>query len=91
MKASLADRTGRTPLHFAASHGNEEMAMSLFLFRADPEREDAYGQTPVFFAKNRAILELLVDRKDVNTHKRNHFGQTCLHVMSFNGAVKCLQ
>ena len=41
------DARGRTPLHLAATTGNETICKMLISHRADPQAEDADGKTPL--------------------------------------------
>jgi len=75
------DRTGRTPLHWAAVKGNKEVAEFLIAKGANLEAIDRTGRTPL----HQAALEghdgvaILLINKGANVHARDPMGGTPLH------------
>jgi len=66
-------------LHLAAFDGQENMCKLLLEKQADPNLQDRFGQTPLFFAQKASICEELVRGKaDVNTV--NMRGQSAVHL-----------
>ncbi|KAN0071902.1 Ankyrin repeat-containing domain protein [Elaphomyces granulatus] len=60
------DRNGATPLHFAASIGEEAMAEELLKNKADNDAVDKYGRSPLLMAikgNHEKVVELLLDSK----------------------------
>jgi ankyrin repeat protein len=54
-----ADADGQTPLGFAASLGNVEMAQLLLKYNAPVDRRDQFGNTPLHWASQRGGLEIM--------------------------------
>mmetsp|Transcript_64349 Transcript_64349/g.161998 ORF Transcript_64349/g.161998 Transcript_64349/m.161998 type:complete len:246 (+) Transcript_64349:100-837(+) len=54
-----ATMTGRTPLHAAAGNGFVETVKELLRLRADPQKKDADGKTPVDLARRREFDEVV--------------------------------
>ena len=57
---SAVDDYGRTPLHFAASHGKSSIANLLLQANASPRAVNNDGDTPAQYAKQRGHGELAV-------------------------------
>jgi len=84
-----ADKSGRTPLSWAASYGREEM-VKMLLERNDvsPDRPDYMGWTPFWWAVkygNTEVAETLLDRDDVNPDAADARGLTPLSWASSEG------
>ena len=82
---------GRTPLHIAASLGDEETAALLLAKGADPNIENFMDGTPLHAAAvmdHAAIIALLIKSgADVNAHSKIYGGNTPLHLAAFGGFV----
>lgn len=50
-ECNLREKSGYTPLHWAASHGNLATIEALFAAGADPNALDARGQRPIDVAR----------------------------------------
>ena len=77
---NLPDSTGRTPISWAAELGNQEAVSDLLAFRADPNKDDKGGFSPVHYAclgGHPQILSLLLDNGSSPT-KRDILKQTPL-------------
>lgn len=62
----ITDDTGQTPLGYAASFGNVEMAQILIKYNAPVDRRDQFGNAPLHWAAQRGsveIVQLLIDAK----------------------------
>jgi len=84
-----ADKTGRTPLSWAASYGREEV-VEMLLERSDvnPGAPDRSGQTPFLWAVtcgNIEVAETLLERDDVRPDAADNTGRTPLSWASSEG------
>ena len=78
---SVADTSGRTPLHYASSGGNEEVARLLIDKGAEISAVDNEGGTPLHCAldsRNEELVRLLID-KGASATAANKDGRTPLH------------
>ncbi|WAR14302.1 MIB2-like protein [Mya arenaria] len=74
---------GRTALHFAASNGANSVLRELLNRKADPNRQDAAGDTPLHDAihnKNNSAVPFLVAAPDANLKLLNAKGHIALHL-----------
>ena len=83
------DNRGRTPLHLAAAHEQEEIAKLLLAKKADVNAKDKDGCTPLHEAaqngSGRVAKVLLSTKADVKA--RSNFGDTPLHDAADDGSV----
>jgi len=56
---NFRDNHGRTGLHVAAAHNNMAVCEILLFLRANPHVEDVYGQRPIEFCSDEAVISLL--------------------------------
>jgi ankyrin repeat protein len=85
--ADTVDDKGQTPLGYAASFGNTEMAQILLRFEAPVDRRDQFGNTPLYWASQRGttdLMQLLLDRKAL-VDSQNKQGITPLMVAASKG------
>jgi ankyrin repeat protein len=59
VSAGATDEYGVTPLHEAARNGHTAVVTVLLAAGADPNARSRAGETPVWYARNREILEAL--------------------------------
>ena len=76
------DDNGRTPLSWAAGHG-QETAVKLLLDsgKVDADSKDKYGRTPLSHAAEKgheAVVKLLVERDDVEADSNDKYNRTPL-------------
>ncbi|KAL7279159.1 hypothetical protein ACG7TL_006999 [Trametes sanguinea] len=87
---NAVDEDGRTPLHWAASSGSEDIARYLIDQGADVNRGDGGGWTPLHIAASggfdEVVKELLGAGADVNA--RNEKGLTPLHYAASKSRVE---
>jgi ankyrin repeat protein len=75
------DWQGRTPLHWAAIRGNEEIIRTLLKFKTDPSAPDVDQITPLHLAANYSsvnCVNLLLDA-GANPNATSHYHSTPLH------------
>jgi ankyrin repeat protein len=80
------DEINFTPLHWAASEGQVEIASLLISAGADVHARDDDGETPLFGAAESSpqIVQMLLNEGvDINT--RNREGKTILHELAYYG------
>jgi ankyrin repeat protein len=78
IKMEEKDQNGNTHLHNAVLQDNVALAKSLLAKGANVHAKSNSGQTPVFYAKNKEILELLLKYgTDINAQDKD--GLTALH------------
>lgn len=74
-QASARDSLLRTPLHYAAAHGSQDMVHFLRSKGADINAKDSYGWTPLHFAvgsvRKETVVLLVEVGADVNAKDRN--------------------
>jgi hypothetical protein len=94
----IRGRWGRNPLHVAARSGNLEVVRKLIEYNPAyiNAREDAGGETPLFWAsggfnlQDGSIVRLLLEHSaDINVQKDD--GQTPLYWASYNGALEVVR
>eukprot|EP00049_Salpingoeca_infusionum_P002829 m.60348 g.60348 ORF g.60348 m.60348 type:complete len:587 (+) comp11809_c1_seq3:401-2161(+) len=76
------DRACATPLIHAVRQGNQALVILLLDAKADPNIQDAYGQTPLHVATVNGhvqIADTLVRRRDTMANVLDHHGRTPLH------------
>jgi hypothetical protein len=71
-------------LHTAAYSGQSELCRNLLEAEADPNTMDCHGQSPVFFAPNRATCEVLY-KSHADMHILNLKGQSAVHLAARAG------
>ena len=77
---NLADRDGVTPLHLAITEGDIDSTKLLINKKANVNKPDVYGDTPLHKAVNNIdIFKYLLD-VGANPNVRNIFGLTPLHI-----------
>lgn len=78
------DRSGWTPLHFAAQEGDADVAWLLLSAGADANSQDDHGNTPLWTAisnlrsHNRTKLIELLLASEANPALENNYGADCL-------------
>eukprot|EP00929_Paragymnodinium_shiwhaense_P054128 TRINITY_DN27126_c0_g1_i1.p1 TRINITY_DN27126_c0_g1~~TRINITY_DN27126_c0_g1_i1.p1 ORF type:complete len:394 (+),score=110.70 TRINITY_DN27126_c0_g1_i1:173-1354(+) len=83
------DDKGVSLLHRASFDGQVEIGRLLIEYKCDPNIEDRFGQTPMFFAPTRGVCELLYQAyADLNT--LSHSGQSALHLAARAGLADVL-
>jgi len=80
---------GTTALHWAAYHGNLELAQRLLRAEADPNIRNDYGSTPLGEAAAKGDLEMISLLLDggADVESRNPEGQTALMAVARTGNV----
>jgi len=87
----INNNSGITPLMLAALKGHKKMASILSKIVLDVNQQDHSGNTALHYAvvKERLdIVELLLERIDINPYVRNHEGQKCLDLTHPMNAIK---
>ena len=85
----IADTDGQTPLGYAASFGNFEMAKVLLHYNAPVDRRDSLGNTPLHWAAQRGsvdVMQLLINAK-APIDAQNRQGITPLMLAASRGQV----
>lgn len=86
---NAAGRGGRAPLHTAVRHcKGMGIIKALLKARGDPNRKDDQGSTALFFARNRDVLDLLLEAR-ANAMVMNHQGLTPLHIIISEENLGC--
>jgi ankyrin repeat protein len=83
----------RTPLHWAAARGHNEIVSVLLDHRAQVDEEDAANSTPLYVAVQRGYLRtagLLLSR-GANVNCRQLFGRTALHRAAEEGNLRMVE
>jgi ankyrin repeat protein len=81
---------GETPLHKAVQRRSLPQARLLIKQDAKVDAVDKLGRTPLFFAHNTDMVDLLIDSgADVNHRDKNE--QTPIKRMTVKGAIKRMQ
>mmetsp|Transcript_1603 Transcript_1603/g.4627 ORF Transcript_1603/g.4627 Transcript_1603/m.4627 type:complete len:1077 (+) Transcript_1603:855-4085(+) len=87
------DRSGRTPLHFAAWRGQANTAQSLLRHHSSCSARDTDGRTPLHLAAIAGnvpvLLELLA--YGANTSETDPAGRTALHLAAYWGQAKAVK
>jgi ankyrin repeat protein len=82
------NKSGMTALHIAIRESNTATAEFLLSNGANPNAADENGYTPLhvaaYYAKDMAIVELLLDRKDVNVKYLDKSGKSALQYAMSN-------
>ena len=76
------DREGATPLHYAATHGSEDVAVLLIEHQADVNARDNNEKTPLHWAVDKAHRTFIVDlliQHGADVHAADTRGETPLH------------
>lgn len=68
----------RTPLHWAAAKGNEDVAELLIGQGADVNAKDEKGRTPLHYIDDKDTAELLI-AKGADVSAKGKYGNTPLH------------
>jgi ankyrin repeat protein len=85
-RATVVDRAGRSPLHYAALDNDVELARSALADGVDPNGADRDGFRPLHFAAQQGAAEvarLLLDA-GADVDPANAYGNTPLFVAVFN-------
>ena len=91
--ADVTDSDGQTPLGYAASFGNVEMAQLLLHYNAPVDRRDQFGNAPLHWAAQRGSVEivaLLLDAK-ASVDAQNKQGVTPLMMAANRGQAVALR
>ena len=83
----VTDTEGQTPLGYAASFGNAEMARILLKYNAPVDRRDQFGNAPLHWAAQRGsteIVQMLLDAK-APVDSQNKEGVTPLMMAASRG------
>jgi ankyrin repeat protein len=85
---------GYTALWYAAERGQVECATALIHAKADVNKANKYGETPLHAASNdiggiKSVLFLIKHKADVNA--LTIFGSSSLHFASIHGYLACVQ
>lgn len=89
MDVNTADPSGATVLHWAVRHGNEIVLRELLARRANPNRRDRFGDTPL-------MLAALMGRKEMvaallaHGAKPDLGGWNALHYAAYNGHAELI-
>jgi cytohesin len=84
--ASSTNRTGRTPLHYAAFGGWSDIVELLLAARADVNAKDRHAFTPLHLAANKAVAALLLDH-NADLNAKEAWDRTPLHWAALAGRV----
>lgn len=83
---------GQTPLHIAASEGDEVLVKYFYGVRASAHIADNQDRTPMHLAAENGhanIIELLCDKFKASILERTKDGSTLMHIASLNGHADC--
>jgi uncharacterized protein len=89
----ITDDTGQTPLGYAASFGNVEMAQVLIKYNAPVNRRDQFGNAPLHWAAQRGsveIVQLLLDARAA-VDAQNKQGVTPLMMAASRGQAAAIR
>lgn len=84
---------GQTPLHWAAMHGQVDIAFNLILKGANIHATDFHGETPLHWAARFGQIEIvnLLIGNGANIDFRNTSGETPLHVAAKNNNTESMR
>merc|ERR1719271_595247 len=89
---NAAGRSGCIPMNTAMQHSKGmirvDIIKALLSARGDPNRRDGQGNTPLFFASDREVMDLLLNA-GANPMVTNHTGLAALHSIISNENVMC--
>lgn len=82
---------GKTPLHFAASHGRLDSLRTLAEYDVDWNVQDDTGMTALHICAGRDMRPLLrfLIQQGADVSIQDDFGDTALHHAAIHGAVNC--
>ena len=87
-KVSATNKFGYTPLHCASIGGSATLVQILIKdYGANPNAKDKHGNTPLHYAEEVDIIDMLVQGK-AKTEAKNEFHQTPLHIFAQNGQLE---
>lgn len=88
------DQWEKTPLHVATLRNETDAMLVLLEFKADIDKEDAWGATPLYYSAGddtrSAALQLLIDYK-ATVDSNDKFGMTPLHGAAFHECELAIQ
>lgn len=99
VQMKVHNKSGFSPLQWAAAYGSVKSVTILLLKGADPTIPDAQGNTPLHFATNetfsnaesddryREVIELLLERAEVEADVPNEKGETPLWMAARRGRL----
>ncbi|XP_053380185.1 ankyrin-1-like [Mercenaria mercenaria] len=90
---NMKNKEGFTPLHLAAIHNNDEIAVQLIEKQADMNKKDNDGLTPILTAAScdsSEVIEVLL-QNGANLEDKDHQGNTIVHLATENGCVNVLE
>ncbi|QPG76022.1 hypothetical protein FOA43_003408 [Brettanomyces nanus] len=79
--ANSKDANGYTPMHAAASYGNNDLLEYLILKGGDVNIQDNDGDTPLHHTESLATAKLLIEKNNADYTVRNSDGQTALEAL----------
>ncbi|KAK6335601.1 Ankyrin repeat domain-containing protein 16 [Orbilia brochopaga] len=83
---NAVDSEAKTPLHYAAESGNQDMVRTLLAFGAEVDVYAAVGRTPLYYAalKSHPQVVALLLENGANPHGLKHLDSP-LHAVSYEG------
>jgi len=87
------DVFGRTPIHYAITHGDFKMLKMLHQWGINMDTQDNQKQAPVHFAMQHQDMDMLktLYQMNANMNATNNLNQTLAHIAAWQGNIEALK